>query len=678
MVGQFIQSAYSLSENVIGIALNEAGKLLDLSPKVMSILRAKLADKTDNQIMVLPDEITQTLDKLTKPNERSPLYKFAKTLTNRWKKYVLYFPTRVWKYNLRNITGDLDAALAGDPTMIRFFPQAFSELTTAFYGKTKKISSELKEFQARGGALTFQSAQDLLEDRQFKEFRNLINDLNAKGNSAWKNLPRNIWKLLDKFLGSGIQKFSDFREQWIRYAVYLDYLHQMQNNPDGMPNNWGASDKDEVMSIDDIRDRAFKMANELLGAYDQISETGRALRDLLIPFYSWMEVNAKRYWQLLKNGFTEDEAGDFAARLLKGQIANIPYYTYKVGKTLLFINLFSILVQAFNNFFWPDDEEKLPPEIRERSHLVFGHDKDGNVRYFTNVGALFDLVDWFGLDTFRHDIKQIFNGQQTVTGWLKHISSAPFAKLVNGLTPLIKTPLELGSGLEFYPNITKPRKINDSLQYLARSFGLSWPLNFAKSLITGDKYSNWHEFRNLFIYAQDADRAAYYYIRDLVRQFEEKELGRPSGGIYQKSEKGFALQKLRYALNSNDKDAIIRALNEYYSLGGDNKGLNTSLRNLDPLSGLSEPNRDAFEKWLSKEDKKFLERAEKFYLRQMKNYDNATIDEKSQSYMYITTPKKQRMSTSRKKNDRYIELERREAQRETKRKEIEQRNNRRY
>lgn len=449
-----------------------------------------------------------------------------------------------------------------------------------------------------------------------------------------------------------------------------------QNN--GIPNNWGASDKDEVMSIDDIRDRAFKMANELIGAYDQISESGRALRDLLIPFYSWIEVNAKRYWQLLKNGLTEEEIGDFAQRFLKGQIANIPYYTYKVGKTLLFISLFSILVQAFNNFFWPEDEEKLPPEIRERPHLVFGHDSEGNVRYFTNIGSLFDLVDWFGLDTFKHDIKQIFNGQQTVTDWIKHISSAPFKKLVNGLTPLIKTPLELGSGLGFYPDFTRPRHINDSLQYLAQSFGLTWPLNFAKSLITGDKYSNWHEFRNLFIYAQDADRAAYYYIRDLVKQFEEKELGRPSGGIYQKSKKGFALQKLRYALNSNDKDAIIRALNEYYSLGGDNKGLNTSLRNLDPLSGLSEPNRDAFEKWLSKEDKKFLERAEKFYLRQMKNYDNATINEKSQSYMYITTPKKQRMSTSRKKNDRYIELERREAQRETKRKEIEQRNNRRY
>lgn len=151
--GQFIQSAHSLTENVIGLALEEAGKQLGLSQNTMSILRAKLSDKFGTQLMVLPDEITQTLVKMSIPSQHSALYKFAKTLTNGWKKYVLYFPTRVWKYNLRNITGDLDAALAGDPTMIRFFPQAFSELTTAFYGDKTKISSELKSFRLEAAHL---------------------------------------------------------------------------------------------------------------------------------------------------------------------------------------------------------------------------------------------------------------------------------------------------------------------------------------------------------------------------------------------------------------------------------------------------------------------------------------------------------------------------------------------
>lgn len=114
----------------------------------------------------------------------------------------------------------------------------------------------------------------------------------------------------------------------------------MQNN-NGVPNNWGASDKNEVMAIDDLRDRAFKMANELLGAYDQISEMGRKMRQFLFPFYSWIEVNAKRYVQLLKNGITQDVAGDFASKYLKGFMVNIPYFSYKLIKTMFFIHLFS-------------------------------------------------------------------------------------------------------------------------------------------------------------------------------------------------------------------------------------------------------------------------------------------------------------------------------------------------
>ena len=69
-------------------------------------------------------------------------------------------------------------------------------------------------------------------------------------------------------------------------------------------------------------------------------------------------------------------------------------------------------------------------------------------------------------------------------------------------------------------------------------------------------------------------------------------------------------------------------------------------------------------KQLSDEDKKFLERAERFYLKQMKHYDDATIDKQTQSYIDITAPNGQSMSTSRKINDRYIELEHREAERQ--------------
>ena len=605
--GEFISSAHSLTENIMAAALDDAAELLGLSEDTMAKLREKIAEPFDTQLMVLPNELTLTLKNLSVPNNRTPLGHFAKTITNGWKKYVLYFPTRVWKYMFRNITGDLDALLTGDPTAVRFIPQAFSDLSTAYYGDMANVSDELKEFQARGGAITIESAQELGDYKQFREFNNLIKELEGKDASAWKKLPRSAWNLIDKFTWSGIQRLSDFREQLLRYAAYLDYLHQTQNNTNGMPNNWGASKKDEVMSIDDIRDRAFKMANELLGAYDQVSETGKQLRDMLIPFYSWMEVNAKRYLQLLKNGITEDVAGDFASKYLKGHFANAPYFAYKVSKTMLFISLFSLLVKAFNHLFWPDDEEKLPPEIADRPHITLGHDKDGNVLYFSQIGSLFDFLDWFGLDTFKHDVKQIFNGQMTVTDWIKHITSAPFKKLVNGLNPFYKTTFEIGSGMSFFPDFTKPRRTKDIFRYLAQSLGLAWPYK----TVTGEKLNHWREFKNIFIYSQDANLSAYYYSRELVRQFKENVYGETSYND-SSSPKGDALRRMKNALRSNDKETVIEALNEYYLAGGNDTGLKQSLNSLNPLFGLNEERKQKFRAWLSDDERTFLDRAEKY------------------------------------------------------------------
>ena len=618
MANGFIQSAQSLSDTVLGMALDEAGRQLGLSDKTMDNLRSKVSDKLGTQLMVLPDEITKTLNKLTEKKQRSELTQFVKDITTGWKKYTLYFITRAAKYNTRNITGDLDAALAGDPTCIRFLPKAVSELFTAYYGDQSKVSQELKDFQARGGALTFEAAQIFGDEKQLKEFNALIADIDAKGKSAWENLPRNAWKLIDKFAWSGIQKASDFREQWLRYAAYLDYLDQMQKN-NGIPRNFGASVREEVMAIDDIRDRAFKLANELLGAYDQVSETGKQLRDILMPFYSWIEVNAKRYIQLIKNGLTEDDF--ITSKLPKALLAKVPGLGYKALKTWFFISLFSILVNAFNRFFFPDDEKKLPPDIQGRPHLTLGHDSYGNTLYFTQVGAVGDNLEWFGLNTFQRELRQIFNGQLTVTDWLKHMASAPFAKILNALNPFIKTPIELAVGKSLYPDFSNPRNIRDGWQYLAQSFGLSWPYR----AITGQPRNDWHEFRNISLYSQDADEAAYYYTLSLVRQFKDKVLGQRFSG-YSENKRTAALRKLRNAIRFNDKKAMQRALSEYYSqeVGGSEKGLKTSLRNMHPLFGISGDKLNQFSNWISPDDKPYIDRAQAYYNKLMRNFETGS------------------------------------------------------
>ena len=497
--GHFIQSANTLTENMLGVALEVAGKNLGLSEETMQALRSKVSDNSGSHLLVFPEALADTFDSLAVPKVRGAFGKIAKDITTQWKKLMLFFPTRAIKYNIRNMTGDLDAILAGNPKTLRFLPKAMSELWEVYYGNGTP-SPELREFQKRGGAITIQTTQDMGDYKQLKEYKRLLEQLKAKKPNDWAKLPRAVWKLFDKFAWSGIQNFSDFREQWLRYACYLEYLHQVKSNDEHLPRNWGASVKEEVLSIpakdeEGIRHRAFKMSNELLGAYDQVSRTGKGLRDIAIPFYSWMEVNAKRYYRLIKNGITEDGLGDFASRFLKGQLANIPYYGFKLTKTYILVNLLAMLISAFNHFVWPEDEEKLPPNIKNKIHITLGHDTQGNVLYFDRMGAMFDNLEWFGQEEspffpFAKDIKEIFNGRQSFTDFAGKLITSPINKIVSGINPIIKTPFEVLTGKSLYPDVTHPRNIRDNGAYFAQSFRLSWPYKN----IMGTPVDNWKEF----------------------------------------------------------------------------------------------------------------------------------------------------------------------------------------
>ncbi len=355
------------------------------------------------------------------------------------------------------------------------------------------------------------------------------------------------------------------------------------------------------------------MSNELVGAYDQVTKTGKFLRDIFVPFYSWLEVNGKRYVQIIKNGITEDNLGDFASRFLKGQLANVPYYGFKIAKTYLFINMLAMLISIFNHLVWPDDEDKLSPDIKERPHITLGHDAQGNVLYFDRVGAMLDNLEWFGQDDspffpFAKDIKNIFNGQQTFTGFAMKLITSPLNKLVSGISPLIKTPAELIAGQSYFPDFTHPRNIRDYWQYIAQSFGMSWPYK----AITGKPVDNWKEFKNLFLYQADAEEAAYFYTLNLVRQFQERVLGKRTGS-FGFTPRGNILQNLRTAIRLGNKEDVQKYLAEYYKLGGNKKSLKASMRNMNPLHGLNKAEQAEFLKWISADDRKYLNRANSFF-----------------------------------------------------------------
>ena len=160
------------------------------------------------------------------------------------------------------------------------------------------------------------------------------------------------------------------------------------------------------------------------------------------------------------------------------------YCGFKLTKTCLLINLLGILIAAFNNFVWPDDEDKLPPDIKDRPHITLGHDTNSNVLYFDRVGAMLDNLEWLGQEsspfvTFAHDVRDIFDGIQTVTSFIGKLITLLINKVIYGINPIFKTPLKLATRKLLYSDFTNSRNIRDHIQNLAQSFGLNWPYKAA-------------------------------------------------------------------------------------------------------------------------------------------------------------------------------------------------------
>lgn len=73
------------------------------------------------------------------------------------------------------------------------------------------------------------------------------------------------------------------------------------------------------------------------------------------------------------------------------------------------------------------------------------------------------------------------------------------------------------------------------------------------------------------------------------------------------------LRKLKAAIRANNAEEVIRCLDEFYSMGGTEKSLNSSLRSLEPLSGLNSKKKREFRNWLPKDETALLDNAETYY-----------------------------------------------------------------
>jgi len=566
--------------------------------------------------MIIPEGIASTLSDLGTPKEKSLLRKGITV----WKRLMLTdIPTKLLRYNARNMAGDADAVIAGRAGTFKKVPQAIKDISNATL--KNEYSEDFQEFIDRGGdQITFiaNELQDLSKAPEFKKFFKKPDGILDKG----VDLAKKPFKAYREFADS----FTNNREMIFRYAAYLQFKQEMQQNKNGLPNDFVMSNPEAIKGLSTIEDRAFKMSNDMLGNYDEITELGKEIREGAVPFYSFTEANAKRYINLFKNAWTDPQsqlkAGEAVAKNAKVAGVLSAKALRKLGTVALKAYAFTGLTTLWNNIFFRDEEDDLPPDVKERPHLIFGRDKNGKVQYFSRLGSLNEALEVIGLDTASQDVIDVLNGNKTLTDVAKQVVLAPAKKVIGSVGPQYKLPFELLSGQSLYPDPFTPRRIRDKGEQIARTFGV----DSTYRLLTGKPSEGYLKelVKKSLLYSADPDQTSYWKTKALVDKFNEEKTGQKrTGGFGNK--KSDALYEVKKAIRFKDDKAQEKFMRKYIEAGGTEKGIEASLKSLDPLYSLAKKNIYEFKKTLSPEEKKDLAKAEKYNTQVLKGLSKTGI-----------------------------------------------------
>ena len=587
--GEVVEQALALRglkiENIkdpdIKVALEDI--MNDLAEQVPA-----LAMGAKRKEFVVKGEVAETLNNLTKVHSTNALSRISKSVQNTWKRWILTLnPWSVVKYNIRNFSGDLDALIAGNPGTIKKIPKASKELFDAM--QNGKFTPELKSWYDKGGYQSLLYTQEISQVNKLKPFER-FRDLKTVDKI---NRPL-------KFYAETTKNATNYREAVGRYAAYLDYLDQLKSDS---LKNYGASRPDFVEGLKNIDDKAYKLSNDLLGAYDEVSQAGQVIRNHLIPFYSWMEINMKRYKNLIGNAFSNKEIvrGSAVTARMIGKLG------FNTTKKVMGMFAMTSALAAWNKFVHPELEENVPDDVRERPHIILGEDGEGNTLYFSKLGSLSDFLEWFGMSNATQDVKDMLNGKMTVQDFLVNIPKSALNKAVTGISPAYKTTAEVVTGQKIYPDITNPMPIRDKWQYASQSLGLK---NEYDAVMGKPHRPYFDNLNDAVLYKADPGEQAYYSILNEKRKFKEKK-GEDSNSFFY-TKRSNALYNWKLAIKYKDKKAEGKYLDEYFKLGGTVDGMMSSLESMDPLYGLGD-NLAEFVGGLSEKQKDKLNEAMKYY-----------------------------------------------------------------
>jgi hypothetical protein len=562
-----------------------------------SDIRPVLARGQD-ETWIIPAELAQSLEseQFNIKQHENIVSKVAESTLNMWKRWILLNPMRIIKYNLNNTSGDFDIAMAYNPKIFKNVKQAAADLWSWHYGKDmnpalkSEIDKALRD-EVIGSGMTVHDSPDV---RNQEGLRQLMDAMGVGDRKAMRYVER-FWQ--------GSKNFTTWRENVLRLAAYRHFKDEIRA---GKP-VYGASIPAKVNAIEDRDRKAALLSRELVGDYGALSQGGQWLRRKVVPFYSWLEINAPRYYRLYQNLAVEGEPGGRKVRM--GAV-------FAKKGVFLSAKVFALYgaAQLFNHLFWPDEEEELGEVGRRQAHLILGRREDGSIITLRLQGALSDALSWFGLEDFPEDMRELASGKKSIGKFAGEAALAPANKFVQGTRPEFKGAGELLTGRTLYPDITRPRPIRDRAEYVAQMLSADGLYRRAMGRpLRGDSTEQrvLSDLLSVFTYSADPAEVAYYKSRDLVNDYlKEHNLEKP---MADPTSKVNALYYYKQALKFGDAKAAEKYLGEYKELGGNMKGISMSVKRAHPLGSLPNAHRAKFFNSLDPESRQTIKRGTDWY-----------------------------------------------------------------
>lgn len=588
--------------------------------------------------LVLPEEMVSVLmeqNRRANTREIERVIRGWQEIQRKWKVWQLLNPKRAIKYLTRNIIGDASKGFAGNPGGFTKIPQAARELLE-YLGGQEAPGADMRAWLYRGGinATLFQQELSITEQERL---RRLVESTEMQG--FLRQLKDSPTKLPRKYFG-WMRRNAQFLESLMRYAQFLDYRAQLRA---GKLKNYGASIREEIDALGEAEDKAYWLSNELIGAYDMVSQAGRILRRNVIPFWSFQELNLRSTWRLWKNAFDNPDAQAAGLKLARfrglNKVARLAGLTgvqagrigLKAGGLLLRVYALEAFLYAFNHLLFPDEEKELPEDVRRSPHIVLGRKANNDVRYFDRLGVFEEFREWIGLSELGPGVFEYLNSRRSPTEMISDTIYQPINKAIGSVGPFSgKILWELTSRRNLFPDVRRPREIEDRLDYLAQSLSLENELRGAKRemLKHKDKMPRWLQNQLVFggadrnkTYYGSWETALYYLAKpgesayyDTIADRDRflKQIGEYSSGSGY-SAKTAALRDYKRSLKYGRPDLAELYLALYVARGGTEGGLSKSLKSMDPLYKLNDDEETQFKKWLGPQGRERLKKAQEYY-----------------------------------------------------------------